>query len=194
MNVWDSYETRIETLGGTKRGTSKKREIRYIHNKLPDNLSYQLVTLFDPAHTYNIESTEMQNAAVEQNVAIINSDNLNEKYIFSMPGEDIECGSIIHWMDNYWLVDEKDANTTLYTRAKLLQCNYLLRWVNNNDEICEQWCMIEDGTKLKCIFLYMHDSLVYWKRYTKRIPLIAGNSLELYTPQHTDERCRGAMD
>lgn len=152
MNVWDSYETRIETLGGTKRGTSKKREIRYVHNKLPDNLSYQLVTLFDPAHTYNIESTEMQNAAVEQNVAIINSDNLNEKYIFSMPGEDIECGSIIHWMDNYWLVDEKDANTTLYTRAKLLQCNYLLRWVNNNDEICEQWCMIEDGTKLKCIF------------------------------------------
>lgn len=149
MSVWDTYENRIDTLGGTKRGAAKKREIRYINNKLPDNLSYKTVTIFDSAHSYNIDSEAAQAAKVEQNVAIIDSDNLNEKYIFSMPGEDIEHGSLVYWEDNYWLVDERDANAEIRTRAKLMQCNYLLKWVNADDEICEQWCMIEDGTKLE---------------------------------------------
>jgi hypothetical protein len=50
-------------------------------------------------------------------------------------------------MDNYWLVTERDVNMTVYTRAKMVQCNHLLRWVSEDDKICEQWCIIEDGTK-----------------------------------------------
>ena len=64
-----------------------------------------------------------------------------------MPGETIKHGSLVHWMDQYWLVVEKDYNTTLYTRAKLQQCNYLLRWVSEDAVIHEQWCIVEDGTK-----------------------------------------------
>jgi hypothetical protein len=124
-----------------------KREKRQILNKLPDNLSYQNVVIYDQAHGYNITSEEMSPFAIEKEVAIINSDNLNEKYIYSFPDDDIENGSLIYWMDNYWLVTERDANTTVYTRAKLTQCNYLLRWVSDDDKICEQWCIIEDGTK-----------------------------------------------
>lgn len=118
-----------------------------LNTKLPDSLSYHTAIIFDQEHGVNVDSEEMINAAIEQNVAIINSDNLDEKYIYSMPGEDIENGSLIHWMDNYWLVVERDANTTVYTRAKLLQCNYLLRWVSDENKICEQWCVVEDGTK-----------------------------------------------
>ena len=29
----------------------------------------------------------------------------------------------------------------------MIQCNYLLRWVNEEKEIQERWCIIEDGTK-----------------------------------------------
>ena len=29
----------------------------------------------------------------------------------------------------------------------MIQCNYLLRWVSDDNTICEQWCIIEDGTK-----------------------------------------------
>ena len=91
----------------------------------------------------------MISGSFQQNVAIINSDNLNEKYIFSLPDEDIRHGDLIEWMDNHWLVTERDANTTVYTRAKLLQCNYLLKWVSEDHIVHEQWCVIEDGTKLK---------------------------------------------
>lgn len=50
-------------------------------------------------------------------------------------------------MDNYWLVTERDPNITLYTKAKLLQCNHLLKWINSDDKIITQWCVVEDGTK-----------------------------------------------
>jgi len=116
-------------------------------DKMKNTLSYHKVTIYDQEHGYNITEAGQAAGAFEQEVAIINSDNLNEKYIYSLPGEDIVHGDLIYWMDNYWLVNERDANTTVYTRAKLLQCNYLLRWVTPDGEIYEQWCAIEDGTK-----------------------------------------------
>lgn len=131
MNSWDMYQNRIVSRGGTKREAARRREIHTIEKKLPDNLSYQTVEI----------------DGVSQNVAIIDTDNLNEKTILSMPGEDIIHGGLVDWMDNHWLVTERDANQTLRTRAKLEQCNYLLKWVGDDNTIHEQWCIIEDGTK-----------------------------------------------
>ena len=147
MGVWDTYQNRVNVLGTTQRTRVLNRERRMLVNKVPDNLSFQTVTIYDKEHGYNITNEEMMDAAITQNVAIINSDNLDEKYIYSLPGEDIEHGSLIHWMDNFWLVAERDANTTVYTRGKLLQCNYLLKWVTEDGEVIEQWCNVEDGTK-----------------------------------------------
>ena len=132
MSAWDLYEARINNIGSTKRGATIRREIHNIYTRLPENPSYTHVTIDD----------------VEQDVAIINSDNLDEKTILSLPGEDIKHGGLVYWMDNHWLVTERDANTTLYTRAKMLQCNYLLKWVDSEHVIHEQWCIVEDGTKL----------------------------------------------
>ena len=148
MSVWDTYGARIEAHGGSKRGTDLKRAARTLRMRVPDSLSYHTVTVFDCEHGYNIDSDEVRNGAQYQNVAIINTDNLDEKLMHSLPGEDIRLGSLVEWMDNHWLVTERDANTTLYTRTKLKQCNYLLRWVSADDHrIYEQWCVVEDGTK-----------------------------------------------
>jgi hypothetical protein len=147
VGAWDVYQDRIESRGSTKRGAALQREKRQLLTKLPDNLSYQTVTIFNSEYGYNIESQEMASKAVSKEVVIINSDNLNEKYIYSMPDDDIGHGDLVCWMGNHWLVTERDANTTAYTRAKMIQCNYLLKWVSDNNTICEQWCMIEDGTK-----------------------------------------------
>lgn len=128
---WEMYTRRIEARGKTKRNATERRAVRSILSYLPDNLSYTNVTI----------------DGNEQTVAIINSDNLNEKTILSLPGEDIRHGGLVHWMDNYWLVTELDANKTLYTRGKLLQCNFILKWVTEDKVIHEQWCCVEDGTK-----------------------------------------------
>lgn len=131
MNSWDIYRSRMESTGATKRDTLLRRKSRYLSTKLPDSLSF---------FTVDIDGTSYD-------VAIVNTDNLDEKYIYSLPGEDIVPGGIVEWMDNHWLVTEKDASNELYARAKMLQCNYLLRWVDNDGIIHEQWCVIEDGTK-----------------------------------------------
>lgn len=147
MGIWDVYDERMAIRGETRRETALKREKRTLNSKVPDSLSYQCVTLFDREHGYNISSDEMLSGAIQQNVAIINSDNLNEKMIFSLPDEDFEQGSLVSWMDNYWIITELDANKTVYTRAKMIQCNYLLKWVSAEGNIIEQWSIVEDGTK-----------------------------------------------
>lgn len=131
MSIWTDYEARMAVHGATRREASLKREVRYIENKLPHNLSFQ--------------SVEIDGTTTD--VAIIRSDNLNEKYIFSMPGADLPHGGIVYWEENHWLITERDAGNEVYTRGKMIQCNYLLKWVNSDDKICEQWCIVEDGTK-----------------------------------------------
>lgn len=131
MNVWNKYASRMETHGNTKRDAALLRESRMLNHKLKDSLSYHDV-LID---------------GLPRAVAVINSDNLNEKTMCSLPGEDFTCGGLVEWEDNRWLITEKDANNELYTRVKLLQCNHLLKWVDEHDIIHEQWCVIEDGTK-----------------------------------------------
>lgn len=143
---WSVYERRMASQGKTIRNTSLLREQSYIDRKLPNNLSYQSVLLYEPEEGYNIRE-EDEPLHPMRDVAIINSDNLNEKSIIAMPGEDITLGSLVRWMDNYWLVTERDANSTVYVKCKMLQCNHILRWINSERDIIEQWCIVEDGTK-----------------------------------------------
>lgn len=149
MSEWDVYQSRMSVRGKARRASHMNRELQTIAAHLPDNLSYTTATVYDSEHGWNITSEEVSKHAVNQSVAIINSDNLNEKMIMAMPGEEIDNGSLVFWMDQYWLVTEQDPNNTIYRRSKMVQCNHLLRWVSKDDEICEQWCIVEDGTKLK---------------------------------------------
>lgn len=128
MSVWEQYGY---LNSKTQRDTRLDREKKLLLRKLPNSLSYHGV-LID---------------GIEQQVAIINTDNLDTKHIYSLPGEDIPHGGYVEWMDNHWLVTERDANTEIYTKATMLQCNFLLKWVDDDDIIHEQWCIVEDGTK-----------------------------------------------
>lgn len=131
MSVWDSYENRMAISGHTKRESVLRRELHMLSAKLSDSLSFH--------------SVEIDNAT--QEVAITNSDNLNEKTIYSLPSDVVKGGGLVSWMNNHWLITECDANTEIYTKAKMRQCNHLLRWVDADGKTHEQWCIIEDGTK-----------------------------------------------
>lgn len=164
-NVWAKYEARMTNNGINKRSETFKRESHFLRSRLMDSLSY---------HNVLIDGDERE-------VAIINSDNLNEKLMYSMPGEDFTNGGIVEWMNNHWTIVEKDANNEIYTKVKLLQCNYLLKWIEVDDEgvphIIEQWCTVDDGTKLERISKMRH-SLACWKRHVKTTLLYAGKPLE----------------
>ncbi len=131
MNAWNKYSARIESIGATKRDTLYQREVRTITNKIKDSLSYFTVT---------IDGTE-------QDLTIVSSKNMNEKTIISLPGEKITSGGLVYWMDNYWLITEKDADYNVYEKATMTQCNHILRWIDADGVLHEQWCIISDGTK-----------------------------------------------
>lgn len=132
---WEQYEARMEARGKTRRMTALKREQRLLNDKLRYSLSY---------HQAAVDGEE-------RDVAIINTDNLDIKFICALPGEDIRHGADVVWMGNHWLVIEKDYNTEVYAKAKMQQCNYLLKWVDDGNVIHEQWCIVEDGTKLEIV-------------------------------------------
>ena len=134
MNIWDSYARYLGSpLNDRDRLVNHEKSV--LRWKMPYSLSY---------HTAIVDGVERQ-------LAIINSDNLDIKTMCSLPGEDIRHGSLVEWMDQHWLVIEKDANNEIYTRAKMQQCNYLLRWINSDGDIVERWSIVNDGTKLKRI-------------------------------------------
>lgn len=131
MGVWTSYENRVNINGATVRDEMLNREQSMLLKKMKDSLSYHSILI----------------NGVKREASIVNSDNLNEKTMFSLPGEDFICGDVVDWANNHWLITEKDANNEMCTKVKLLQCNHLLKWVDNKHQIHEQWCVIEDGTK-----------------------------------------------
>ena len=130
-NAWGNYRSRTVVRGDTRRETALERERRYLKLKVPNSLDYNIAIV----------------DGVEQRLAIIDSDNYDQKTICSMPGEDIRCGARVDWAGQHWLVITKDAKTELRTRCIMLQCNYLLRFVGYDGSIQERWCYIEDGTK-----------------------------------------------
>lgn len=146
LGAWEQYDARMSVHGNTRRTSHLNRELRSLERRLPDSLSYTEAVIYPSEQSCNIDMVDGEREYL-RNVAVINSDNLNEKMIMAMPGEEIENGSLVHWMDQYWLVTEQDANNTVYRRSKMIECNYLLKWINADHEICEQWCVIEDGTK-----------------------------------------------
>lgn len=131
MSVFDEYRSRINAKGSTERNAMLNRESRFITNKLQKSLSY---------HQLSINGTST-------NAAVINTDNMDTKILCSVPGADLPHGGIVEWMNNRWLITERDANNEIYTKCKMRQCNYLLKWVDSTGSICERWCVIEDGTK-----------------------------------------------
>ena len=136
MSAWEDYEQRTKLHGVNARDVDFRQTFEHISRKLPGSLSYQDNILIDN---------------IPRHAAIIDSDNLDEKTLLSMPGEDFNCGDYVEWAGNHWLVIEKDANNELYTKGKLWQCNHLLRWIDSDHIIHEQWCIIEDGTKLRVL-------------------------------------------
>ena len=131
MGVWDVYDARITAKGGTKRESAILREKRRIRDHIVDNPSYQ----------------ECIVDGIERVCSIINSDNFNEKTIISMPDEDLRHGALVEWMDNKWLIIDRDPNMTMYTKCTMKQCNYFLQWVDPDGKVCGQWAIISDGTK-----------------------------------------------
>ena len=130
MNPWETYEARNNVRGVTRRETTLRRAQNRFSRKMPETLSF----------------TDVLVDGTPYSLSVIDTDNLDTKTIFTMPNETVKHGGIVEWMGFHWIIIEKDAHTEVYTKAKMRQCNYLLKWIDSG-EIIERWCIVEDGTR-----------------------------------------------
>lgn len=131
MNPWNIYISRQNTQGGDRRNVALRRERRFLNTRLPASLSY---------HPAIINGEQ-------RNLAVINSDNLSQKTLCTIPGESLPHGGLVEWMNSHWLITEVDVNNEIYSKGIMRRCNYQLRWIADDDNIIERWCIVEDGTK-----------------------------------------------
>lgn len=154
MNPWDLYQARSNVRGSTRRESVFNRTVDRMNRQIPSMLSYQVVFV----------------DGERRDLVVLDSDNNDTKSICTLPGEDVRHGGSVEWMDHHWLITERDAFTEVYTKAIMRQCNYLLRWINANDEIIERWCIVEDGTRY--LIGEYTDSLFVTTRGDSRITVI----------------------
>lgn len=131
MTCLQRYQNRIIARGGLPREAWLKNTQSWINTKLPASLSY---------FTAVIDGEERQ-------CAIISSRNATSKKIIAMPGESLYAGTYVQWEGFNWLITEVDAQSEVYQSATMTQCNYLLKWVNDNGEVISRWVIALDGTK-----------------------------------------------
>ena len=132
MNMWDTYQARLEAFGTTRREHALNHMQAYISNKIVDSLS---------CHTVLING-------IRQTVSILNKrEDMSIKKICALPGEHLKHGGLVDFANSKWLITEIDTNDEVYSSGVMQRCNYLLKWLNKKGEIIEKWCIVEDGTK-----------------------------------------------
>ena len=159
MSGWDVYDRRRDALGRTKR------EMWVEHTRT----NYLRKMLESPS------CRDVRINGEDQTVCIVHTAEMQQKKIFSLPGEHLEHGGIVDFEDNKWLITELDADNLIYDRGIMQQCNHILRWISKDGTLKEKWCYVADGTKSG---LPHSPCLACWKRHAITTPLIAGTSLE----------------
>lgn len=132
MSIWTNYNIKLGAMGETARDRNLKRTQLRISNKIRGSLSYYTVIIDGQERSVAITKTK---------------EGRDIKNMYSMPNETFERGSLVEWMDNFWLIISHDVQDEVYTSATIQQCNYLLRWINEDGNIIERHCIITNNDR-----------------------------------------------
>lgn len=128
---WSKYKSISESYGATRREREVKRAKSYIDRHLPDNPAYECVSV----------------DGVDSHLSIVSTTHSNIMRICGMPGTTLPAGKLVDWDNSKWLIVELDFRDEIYPRAKMIRCNMLLKWMNEDGNVVERWSVVEDGTK-----------------------------------------------
>lgn len=131
MGAWDRYERYRDALGRTKREMWVQHTRMTVARKMLDSPSCRDVTINDEPQT----------------VCIVHTAEMDQKKIFSLPGEHLEHGGLVSFANSKWLITEMDADNIIYDKAIMQRCNHILRWIGKDGTVKEKWCYVVDGTK-----------------------------------------------
>lgn len=133
MIVWDNYAKRMNFNGSDD--PKRASDLGYMHDRMSrrfiSSLSYKKVDM----------------CGTEAQIAIIDTTEFDTKKIYAMPGETLPHGSLVTWSGAIWLITEVNAHAEFCMEGKMRQCNYELKWIDDDGRLISRWCVVEDGTK-----------------------------------------------
>lgn len=124
----DTYRRRVSAHGKTLREQNINFEKLQIQNLAPHSSAFKDTTIDD----------------IEQNLMVVRSGEIESKYIYSMPNETFNVGSVVYWNQSHWLITQKDNDDDIITRGVMELCNREICWQDTDDkQIYKLWATIK---------------------------------------------------
>lgn len=131
------YEARVLLKGTTERD----RRISRIHDDI-----YNMV-IHNPSYKPNAVITDTYGN--ERHTGLVINSGTQEYYkeFEALPNTSIYAGDYVRWGRGIWVVQSCSTDDEIYKRGKLWQCNWLMKWQDDNGEIIERWCFASSASK-----------------------------------------------
>lgn len=131
------YEARVLLKGATARDRWVKRIQDDIVGKITENPSYKKNAVI--TDTYGNE----------RHVGLVINRGTQEYYkeFEALPNTEIYAGDYVRWGRGIWIVQSCSTDDEIYKRGQLWECNWLMKWQNDDGEIIERWCFASSASK-----------------------------------------------
>lgn len=87
---------------------------------------------------YDLSECTPMRAIIQNRVQDTELQSLTRQML--VPIGSCKAGMYVKYKNRYWLIVGFVDNNTMYEKAVLSLCNWLLTWVNDNGEIIQRWC------------------------------------------------------
>ena len=131
MATFEQYKARVQQRGTTTRERDLYYEKRYLKELAVNSLSCKSCLV----------------NGVEQSLVIDDGTLPYYKNVKSLPDEYFDAGNLVEWAGAMWLIVSCDWDKEVYTYGKMQQCNYLLKWQNEDADVVERWAVVLSASK-----------------------------------------------
>lgn len=131
------YEARVLLKGMTERDRRIARIKDDMISKIIHNPSYKKNALITDSY------------GDERHVGLVINSGTQEYYkeFEALPNTEIYAGDYVHWGRGVWVVQSCSTDDETYKRGQLWECNWLMKWENDNGDIVERWCFASSASK-----------------------------------------------
>lgn len=127
---WEVFERIAKVNGNSKREIDLNRARRNIAIKVVNNPSCKDVKI----------------NGIDDILIINTGTQPYYKKFRSLPNHHIQSGDYVEWADSFWLVKTADFDEELYIDGMLQQCNYVLKWQDEDLNIIERHAVTQGAT------------------------------------------------
>ena len=131
MASFSQYKSRVQQRGETTRERELYYEKRYLKENAVNSLSCKACKV----------------NGVDQSLIIDDGTLPYYKEVKSLPDEYFNAGDLVEWAGAMWLIVSCDWDKEVYTYGKAQQCNYVLKWQNEDATVIERWSVVLSASK-----------------------------------------------